>query len=333
MVLLIADHRSPAPIELGNGSEAEIDITANSPARPTIIPRSTWWGNLPPAQLHQPVRADHYHNISHAVIHHTTCANNPADPAENVRSIWRGHNAQWGDIGYNFLIDHRGNIYHGRFNPQLDTTPPRDMVGVHAGGFNTGSMGIGFIGTFTTLNPATAAVNVANRLIAWRFHQRNLDPLSVGWIGEGGTGLRTPRNITRIFGHMDVAAKDCPGYFFYDRLPRLIRLTVASLMGRMRSPMLYAPMGGESWRLPAPAYRSGIIWWHFPEVPATSAVRIDLSLDSGGTWRTIIASTPNDGNQHWAAAAPQRTTTARIRVVSLQNTAIQSASTADFYLW
>jgi len=145
--------------------------------------------------------------------------------------------------------------------------------------------------------------------------------------------LLTPRNITRIFGHMDLAATNCPSYFFYDRLPCLIRLTVASLMGRMRSPVLFAPMGGEGWRRFTAEYQSGIVWWHFPEVPATSNVRIDLSEDSGRTWRTIVASTPNDGNHRWLAPGGASMRTVRMRVVSLQNPVVQSTSASDFYLW
>jgi len=314
----------------------------SSPPRPTIISRAQWWGDLPAGDLNSPRWAPVYGNISHAIIHHTVHPNNPEDPMSVVRSIWRDHeqrrlgdNTTWGDIGYNFLIDHHGNIYHGRHNPRLDASPPQDVWGRHASNFNSGSMGVGFIGTFTAENPTTAAINNTNRLIAWRFHQRNIDPLSVGWIGAaGGTGLLTPRNITRIFGHMDVAATNCPGYFFYDRLPRLIRLTVASLMGRMRSPILFAPMGGEGWRRAGyPAYQSGIVWWHFPEVPATSGVRIELSEDSGRTWRTIVTSTANDGNERWPVpGAGHSTSTARIRVISLQNPTIRSESISDFYL-
>jgi len=314
-----------------------------SPPRPTIISRSQWWGDLPPGDL-IPRRAHElvYGNISHTIIHQTACpTNNPLNPMNNVRNIWRYHvqTRGWIDIGYNFLIDHHGGIYHGRHNPNLDASPPQDVWGAHAIGFNTGSMGIGFIGTFTTENPTTAAINNANRLIAWRFHQRNIDPLSVGWIGEaGGAGLQTPRNITRIFGHLDVTSTRCPGAFFYDRLPRLIRLTVASLMGRMRSPILYAPMGGEGWRRDwvtrqPDELQSGIVWWHFPQVPSTSNVRIDLSTDSGRTWRTIVASTLNDGNHLHLWGPGGRITTARKRVVSLHNPAIQSTSAADFYLW
>jgi len=77
--------------------------------------------------------------------------------------------------------------------------------------------------------------------------------------------------------------------------------------------LLYT-IGGEGWRRFTAEYQSGIVWWHFPEVPATSNVRIDLSEDSGSTWRTIVTSTANDGNERWPVpGAGHSTSTARIR--------------------
>jgi peptidoglycan recognition protein len=46
----------------------------------------------------------------------------------------------WSDIGYNFLVGGDGNIYEGR---------GWERVGAHAPGYNSNSMGICFIGSFT----------------------------------------------------------------------------------------------------------------------------------------------------------------------------------------
>lgn len=97
--------------------------TSSSPPIPAITSRSQWWGELPPDDYWVNSRRrppNPTGAIAHAIIHHTTCTpNNPPDPMVNVRRIWREH-AQgnrvvlggWGDIGYNFLIDHLGRIYH-----------------------------------------------------------------------------------------------------------------------------------------------------------------------------------------------------------------------------
>ena len=63
---------------------------------------------------------------------------------------------RWSDIGYNFLIGGDGIVYEGR---------GWDLVGAHAVGHNSVSIGISFIGTFTDSTPTSAALNVAKQLI------------------------------------------------------------------------------------------------------------------------------------------------------------------------
>ena len=58
----------------------------------------------------------------------------------------------WNDIGYNFLVDRFGTIYEGRFGG-VD----RNVIGAHALGFNTGSVGIALLGTYEDAAPSAAA--------------------------------------------------------------------------------------------------------------------------------------------------------------------------------
>ena len=202
--------------------------------RPPIIPRSDWWGNLPPGELNSPRWAPIYRNITHALIHHTVTANNPPDPKEVVRSIWiyhatvdkhDGYPDGWGDIGYNFLIDHLGNIYHGRYNPQLDT---QDVHAAHAGKYNYRSLGVALIGQFHPPEPSPPpgvpdprALRSTESLLAWKFDQRNLDPL--------GKATLVDKFIYRIAGHRDVKATACPGNNLWNLLPT-IRSNVQDLI-------------------------------------------------------------------------------------------------------
>ncbi len=200
--------------------------TAGYP-RPTIIPRSEWWGNLSPDSLEGhfgPILI----TITHAVVHHTAMTNNPPDPSQEIRSIWWLHvyGNGWSDIGYNFLIDQFGNIYQGRYNPWLDST---DIQGAHATSANAKSVGISVLGNFSVAGggiPDPRALRSLEDLIAWRFDQRGLDPLESASIP---TNLGGPRVVPRICGHRDVGTTECPGESLYVLLPGT-RLHVQSLL-------------------------------------------------------------------------------------------------------
>lgn len=60
------------------------------------------------------------------------------------------------DIGYNFLIGGDGNTYEGR---------GWDFQGAHTRGFNKGSIGIAFIGSFDTFTPPEDQLDAAKKLI------------------------------------------------------------------------------------------------------------------------------------------------------------------------
>lgn len=107
---------------------------------PTIVSRSQWGGRSPTcrSRLSTPVL--------NAVIHHTEGAfcNSPATCSAQVRNIQNYHmNTQkWCDIGYNFLVGEDGRVYEGRGWTTL---------GAHARSYNHISIGISFIGSFTSM--------------------------------------------------------------------------------------------------------------------------------------------------------------------------------------
>ncbi|MBI2941017.1 MAG: N-acetylmuramoyl-L-alanine amidase, partial [Chloroflexi bacterium] len=106
-----------------------------------------------------------YRVVQKVVVHHTDTSTGGNDPAAIVRAIYYYHAVTrgWDDIGYNFLIDWRGNIYEGRYGG-------RGVVGGHALGFNYGSLGIGCIGNYANSGEAvpTAMKQSIARLIAWK---------------------------------------------------------------------------------------------------------------------------------------------------------------------
>ena len=292
-------------------------------SRPPTIARSSWWGSLPVGELNSPRWPPAYHNITHAVIHHTGAAPHNDQPtheaaADWVRSIWRwhatstsgGHN--WGDIGYNFIVDRFGNIYHGRHNPLLDDTPPQDVVGAHAGGFNTGSVGIAFLGMFGTTLPTPVALSSTEHLLAWRFRLRSLDPL--------GQALLSGRMLSRIIGHDHTGGgtgAGCPGMPITNHLPT-VRTNVS-----LRMRQVVAPNGGEVW----PLNTQQTIRWDFAAI--SGDVRVDLSTNGGSSWSTIIPRTPNNGVAQWIVTG-LASTQARLRVLSLDSPSVSDDSNGNF---
>lgn len=212
--------RSQFPQELKPDS-APLDL------KPEIVPRSSWWGNLPAEYLNPTTSAPQYISITHAVVHHTAGMNNPPDPAQDVRGIWYYHvfGQGWSDIAYNFLIDQHGTVYHGRYNPYIDLL---DVRGSHASYANNQSVGVALLGSFGVVTPPTpAAVQSLTRVLAWRFKQKHLDPLSRADMIRDDAGNTV--NLYRISGHRDVSPTECPGEALYFQLAT-IRQTARTLV-------------------------------------------------------------------------------------------------------
>ena len=79
---------------------------------PQIITRAEWGAD---ESIRTSGRA--FAPIRKLVVHHTASPNNPSNPPGVLRDMYRYHVVDRGyaDIGYNFVIDHRGNIYEGRW--------------------------------------------------------------------------------------------------------------------------------------------------------------------------------------------------------------------------
>ncbi|MCV2395835.1 DUF4214 domain-containing protein [Actinotalea sp. M2MS4P-6] len=175
---------------------------------PTIITREQW-GARP--QVCTPNVAS---KLVGAVVHHTAGSNSYSTVAQAMQQI-RGDQAYhidgrgWCDIGYNFVVDKWGNIYEGR-----DDSLIKPVVGVHAGGFNTGTLGVSMLGTYDSAPPA-ATVRAVAQIIGWRLGYYGVNPQgSMVYHTYGGENSRyTEADVAlpRVFGHRDVAYTACPG--------------------------------------------------------------------------------------------------------------------------
>ena len=134
-------------------------------------------------------------NLRLAIVHHTAGANGytAAQSPAIVRAIQLYHvkGNGWNDIGYNFLVDRFGTVFEGRYGGI-----EQNVVGAHAEGFNTGSVGVAVIGEYSSLAvPAKARSSLA-ALLAWRLDIAHVDPASTQSFISGGNARfagRAPR--------------------------------------------------------------------------------------------------------------------------------------------
>lgn len=173
------------------------------------------------------------------ILHHTASANLQSDPDQSgqyagmVRDIYRFHTKSkvWydetgqkhsgvGDLCYNYLVDINGNIYQGRDGGN-------GIVGAHAAGFNTGSIGLALIGTYggtiqgkyldhqITLRLKNSLIN----LIAWLAATNDIDlNAKVRLCNYEGNNCQY---VYPLLGHRDVGSTQCPGNSLYALIPEI----------------------------------------------------------------------------------------------------------------
>ncbi|MER7467544.1 N-acetylmuramoyl-L-alanine amidase [Streptomyces sp. NPDC097981] len=197
--------------------------------RPRIVTRLGWGAD---ESLREPGFV-YTSTVKAAFVHHTASGNNYAckDAPAVLRSLYRYHvvSSGWRDIGYNFAVDKCGTVYEGRAGGVA-----KAVLGAHTMGFNTDSMGIAVIGTFTTTAPPAAAVKAVAEVTAWKLGLFDRDPRAKATLQSGGGNLfakGTSVKMNVISGHRDGFATECPGKLLYDQLPPT-RVSSAKLQGR-----------------------------------------------------------------------------------------------------
>ncbi|MEU2395873.1 N-acetylmuramoyl-L-alanine amidase [Streptomyces sp. NPDC007369] len=197
--------------------------------RPGIVTRLGWGAD---ESLREKAFA-YTSTVKAAFVHHTASGNNYAckDAPALLRSLYRYHvvSAGWRDFGYNFAVDKCGTVYEGRAGGVA-----KPVLGAHTMGFNTDSMGIAVLGTFTTTAPPAAAVDSVAALTAWKLGLFNRDPRATTTLKSGGGNLYAKGSSVKmnvISGHRDGFATECPGKLLYGTLPPT-RAASAKLQGR-----------------------------------------------------------------------------------------------------
>ncbi|MEX2255298.1 MAG: peptidoglycan recognition protein [Acidimicrobiia bacterium] len=197
--------------------------TGDYPAVPAMVVRAGWG-----AQGFACGTPDYASSLKYAIVHHTVNSNNysPGQSATMVRGIQAYHMGTLGycDIAYNFLVDRFGTIFEGR-----DGGITKPVIGGHAGGFNTQSVGVAMLGDYTGAQPPGEQFNAVANLLRWRLSIAHVDPS----LPFSTRVLSSPCNCQNwppgeiayfsfgIISHRDVDQTSCPGNAFYPRMGEL----------------------------------------------------------------------------------------------------------------
>ncbi len=182
---------------------------------PSIITRAQWGAN---ENLRfedgMEIWPPEYAPVEHAIVHHAA-VNYGSDGYNAVRSIYYYHAVTqgWGDIGYNYVVDVKGNIFEGRVGGA-------NVIGGHAYEYAVGSSGICVMGDFSYTDAPQAAKASLAYILA--YVTRDLDTYATKPFHEAP-------DLPTICGHRDVVESECPGDYLYDDLPWL-RDTVAATL-------------------------------------------------------------------------------------------------------
>ncbi|MBN1564263.1 MAG: N-acetylmuramoyl-L-alanine amidase [Anaerolineae bacterium] len=183
-----------------------VNATVKQIDRPAITPRAEW-GALEPD--HEAVNENGFYSLDNVegwreyegdlrdiyrtvVVHHA--AEYVTDDVTTMQYIQLLHmgQRQWADIGYHFGVGRTGQIFEGR-----------DLAarGAHTEGYNTGSVGVVFLGHFEEYAPTVEQLDAGRRLIDW---------------------LALRLELTHLAGHHDFNDfTECPGKYM---MPSLLLL-------------------------------------------------------------------------------------------------------------
>lgn len=193
---------------LGGGDTT--DDGAISSRRPAVVRRSEWGASAP--------RSSHRTARPRAVVLHHTVTRNDYRKRESpaiVRAIQHHHQRTmgWSDVGYNLLVDRYGNIFEGRAGGI-----EAGVVGAHAAGYNTGTVGVSVLGNYETARPTRSGLDGSATVLAWQARVHGID------LREGARARVGNRSIPTFLGHRDVGSTACPGRNLVARMPEIRRL-------------------------------------------------------------------------------------------------------------
>ncbi len=176
--------------------------------------------------------------VQGAVVHHFESSNDytEAQVPGIIRAVYRYHavTLDWGDIGYNLIVDKFGNVYEGRYGGLYN-----GVKGAQAYGANSQTFGISMIGSYTNAAPPTVARQAMEKAIAWKLSVHGIESATGTirvpgyWNLKSGSSATIP--VKTVSAHRDIGATDCPGDAFYAQMD-LLRSEVNTYLAQIANP-------------------------------------------------------------------------------------------------
>jgi hypothetical protein len=265
---------------------------------PLLIDREAWGAN----EAIRRAPPNYAAALQFALVHHTAGTNSytASQSAAIVRGIEVYHvkGNGWNDIGYNFLVDKYGQVFEGRYGG-VD----KPVIGAHAEGFNTGSVGVAMLGTYGSSAPPAVARTALANLLAWRLDIAHVDPKStLTWVSGGNARFASgvPVFIRAVSGHRDTGFTTCPGAALYAQLDAIARQAESAGLPKLYAPSVRGALGGQ---VRFRARLSEPLPWTVTITDATGnivASGTGTSQDIDWTWD---AATVLQGSYTWTIAA------------------------------
>jgi len=148
---------------------------------------------------HDPYRVTVHHTQGHQPMSEAQTAA-AVKGVQHYHMVGRGREGKdnFSDIGYHFLIAGDGRVVEGR---------RAEYLGAHAGGANSGNIGIAMMGDFNKLKPTSAQIESLTRLVTFLSVKYKKDPNSKGFLEP----------------HNHYTNTDCPGKHMMSILDSLRR--------------------------------------------------------------------------------------------------------------
>ncbi len=153
---------------------------------------------------------------THLIVHHSAGTNTSSDWDAVVRSIWHYHviTRGWDDIGYNWLVAPNGQLYEGRGD---------GIKGAHFCGYNSRTMGVCMMGTYSTAAPKDTAVKKLEALLTWTAFKYKIKPM------KRSLHTTSQAQLLGVSGHRDRCNTECPGNVLYTKLSSIRAYVAANL--------------------------------------------------------------------------------------------------------